>query len=179
VSVFRRVRRLPDQETTRRLYEQATGVDRDRANADLALVADRLSPLVNAPDRPHDDALVLGAPRASSPGWQQGGPQMSRCRPLRPRSRIGCRSPKMTPPPRVPSWRACSPMPRPGTRHCDAASRHHVSFPLKSADLAPRQSVPPASVAARAWSRQSVLVAHFACRSAAPEATRISEVASV
>jgi hypothetical protein len=29
---------------TRRLYEQVTGVDRDRANADLALVADRLSP---------------------------------------------------------------------------------------------------------------------------------------
>jgi hypothetical protein len=63
VSVFRRVRRLPDQVTTRRLYEQATGLDRDRANADLALVADRLSPLVSAPDGPHGDALVLGASR--------------------------------------------------------------------------------------------------------------------
>src|ERR687891_2605162 len=63
VSVFRRVRRLPDQVTTRRLYEQATGVDRDRANADLAIVADRLSPLVSAPDGPQGDALVLGASR--------------------------------------------------------------------------------------------------------------------
>src|ERR687891_1831721 len=63
VSVFRRVRRLPDQVTTRRLYEQATGVDRDRANADLGLVADRLSPLVSAPDGPQGDALVLGASR--------------------------------------------------------------------------------------------------------------------
>jgi hypothetical protein len=63
VSVFRRVRRLPDQVTTRRLYEQATGLDRDRANADLALVADRLSPLVSAPDGPHGDALVLRASR--------------------------------------------------------------------------------------------------------------------
>jgi hypothetical protein len=63
VSVFRRVRRLPDQVTTRRLYEQATGVDRDRANADLAIVADRLSPLVSAPDGPQGDALVLKASR--------------------------------------------------------------------------------------------------------------------
>jgi hypothetical protein len=63
VSVFRRVRRLPDQVTTRRLYEQATGVDRDRANADLALVADRLSPLMSAPAGPQGDALVLGASR--------------------------------------------------------------------------------------------------------------------
>jgi hypothetical protein len=44
VSALRRYPRLPDQLTTRGLYEQATGVDRDRANADLALVADRLSP---------------------------------------------------------------------------------------------------------------------------------------
>jgi hypothetical protein len=63
VAAFRRYPQLPDQLTTRRLYEQATGVDRDRANADLALVADRLSPLVNAPDGPHGDALVLGASR--------------------------------------------------------------------------------------------------------------------
>jgi hypothetical protein len=63
VSVFGRYPRLADQLTTRRLYEQATGVDRDRANADLALVADRLSPLVGAPDGPQGDALVLGASR--------------------------------------------------------------------------------------------------------------------
>jgi len=63
VSALRRCSRLPDQLTTRRLYEQATGVDRDRANADLTLVADRLSPLVNAPDGPQGDALVLGASR--------------------------------------------------------------------------------------------------------------------
>ncbi len=49
--------------STRRLYEQATGVDRDRANADLALVADRLSPLMSAPDGPQGDALLLGASR--------------------------------------------------------------------------------------------------------------------
>jgi hypothetical protein len=60
---LRRVPRLPDPITTRRLYEQAPGVDRDRANADLALVADRLSPLASAPDGPHGDALVLGASR--------------------------------------------------------------------------------------------------------------------
>jgi hypothetical protein len=80
VSVFRRVRRLPDQVTTRRLYEQATGVDRDRANADLALVADRLSPLVSAPDGPHGDALVLGASRrlvALVAAGRTAGEQMS------------------------------------------------------------------------------------------------------
>jgi hypothetical protein len=63
VSALRRYPRLPDQLTTRRLCEQATGVDRDRANADLALVADRLSPLANAPNGPQGDALVLGASR--------------------------------------------------------------------------------------------------------------------
>jgi hypothetical protein len=61
VSTFRRYPRPPDQLTTRRLYEQATGVDRDRAYADLDLVADRLSPLVNAPNGPQGDALVIGA----------------------------------------------------------------------------------------------------------------------
>ena len=63
VSAFRRSPRLADQLTTRRLYEQATGVDRDRVNADLALVADRLAPLVSAADGPQGDALVLGASR--------------------------------------------------------------------------------------------------------------------
>jgi hypothetical protein len=63
VSAFRRYPRLPDQLTTRRLYEHATGADRDRANADLALVADRLSPLVGASDGPQGDALLLGASR--------------------------------------------------------------------------------------------------------------------
>jgi hypothetical protein len=63
VSVFRRYPRLTDRLTTRRLYEQATGVDRDRANADVALVADRLAPLVGAPYGSRGDALVLGASR--------------------------------------------------------------------------------------------------------------------
>jgi hypothetical protein len=63
VSIFRRYPRVPDQLTTRRLYEQATGVDRDRANADLALVADRLSPLVSAPEGSQGDLLVRGASR--------------------------------------------------------------------------------------------------------------------
>jgi hypothetical protein len=63
VAALGRYRRLPDQLTTRRLYELATGIDRDRANADLALVADRLSPLVNAPNGPQGDALVLRASR--------------------------------------------------------------------------------------------------------------------
>lgn len=63
VSTLRRYPRPTDQLTTRRLYEQATGVDRDRANADLALVADRLAPLVGAPDGPQGDALVRGASR--------------------------------------------------------------------------------------------------------------------
>jgi hypothetical protein len=63
ISTLRRATRLPDQLTTRRLYEQAAGVDRDRANADLGLVTDRLSPLVSAPDGPQGDALVLGPAR--------------------------------------------------------------------------------------------------------------------
>jgi hypothetical protein len=63
VSAFRRYPRPPDQLITRRLHEQATDVDRDWANADLALVADRLSPLVSAPDGPQGDALVIGASR--------------------------------------------------------------------------------------------------------------------
>lgn len=63
VSALRRYPRLPDQLSTRRLYEQATGVDRDQANANLALVADRLSPLVNAPDGPQGDVLVRIASR--------------------------------------------------------------------------------------------------------------------
>jgi hypothetical protein len=63
LSAFRRYQRLPDQLTTRRLYELATGADRDRANADLALVADRLSPFVGTPAGPQGDALVLGASR--------------------------------------------------------------------------------------------------------------------
>ena len=60
VSTLRRYPRLAERLTTRRLYEQVTGVDRDRANADLALVADRLSPLVGAPDGPQGDALCSG-----------------------------------------------------------------------------------------------------------------------
>jgi hypothetical protein len=72
VSTLRRYPRVPDQLATRRLYEQATGADRDRANADLALVTDRLSPLVAAPDGPKGDALVLGASRRLV-AWVAGG----------------------------------------------------------------------------------------------------------
>lgn len=72
VSAFPRYPRLTDQLTTRRLYEQATGVGRDRANADLALVADRLSPLVGASDGPQGDALVRGASRRLV-AWVAGG----------------------------------------------------------------------------------------------------------
>src|ERR687898_238525 len=72
VSTLRRYPRVPDQLATRRLYEQATGADRDRANADLALVSDRLSPLVAAPDGPEGDALVLGASRRLV-AWVAGG----------------------------------------------------------------------------------------------------------
>ena len=72
VSTLRRYPRVPDQLATRRLYEQATGADRDRANADLALVTDRLSPLIGAPDGPKGDALVLGASRRLV-AWVAGG----------------------------------------------------------------------------------------------------------
>jgi hypothetical protein len=72
VSTLRRYPRVLDQLATRRLYEQATGADRDRANADLALVTDRLSPLVGAPDGPKGDALVLGASRRLV-AWVAGG----------------------------------------------------------------------------------------------------------
>jgi hypothetical protein len=59
--------RPPDVRTTRatrRLYQQATGVDRDRAHADVAVVSDRLSPLVAvAPAGPRGDDLVVAASR--------------------------------------------------------------------------------------------------------------------
>lgn len=72
VSALRRIPRLPDRLSTRRLYDQATGVDRDQANADVDLVADRLSPLVNAPDGPQGDALVRIASRRLV-AWVAGG----------------------------------------------------------------------------------------------------------
>jgi hypothetical protein len=106
VSALRRYPRLADQLTTRRLYEQATGVDRDRANADLALVADRLSPLVSAPDGPQGDGPRVAWWR----GWQPAGLQIGGCRPLRPRSPIGYRWPKTTTPIQRHSWTAWGPM---------------------------------------------------------------------
>lgn len=102
VSAFRRYPRLTDQLTTRPLYEQATGAGRDRPNADLALVADRLSPLVGAPDGPQGDALVRGASRRLV-AWVAGGrsadEQMSA---VEGPSRVGYSSPKTptTPPER-------------------------------------------------------------------------------
>jgi len=56
-------RRMPDYNETRLLYQRAADVGRDRANADTALVTDRLSPLVAAPDGPRGDELVLSAAR--------------------------------------------------------------------------------------------------------------------
>jgi hypothetical protein len=63
VSMIRQIVRLPDQDTTRRLYAQATGVGRDQGAADLAVVADRLSPLMHAPNGAQGDALVRAASR--------------------------------------------------------------------------------------------------------------------
>jgi hypothetical protein len=63
VSVFRRIGGLPDQVETRRLYERAADVGRDRANADTGLVTERLVPLVAAWDGPKGDELVLAASR--------------------------------------------------------------------------------------------------------------------
>lgn len=63
VSTVRRVRRMPDEVSTRRLYEHGAGVDRDRAIADLAFLADRLSPLALAPDGRAGDARVRAASR--------------------------------------------------------------------------------------------------------------------
>jgi len=63
VRVVATVRR-PDVRATRRLYEQATGVDRDQANADVAVVSERLSPLVVvAPAGPRGDDLVVAVSR--------------------------------------------------------------------------------------------------------------------
>jgi hypothetical protein len=46
VSGIRSVMKAPDSNTLRRMYEAATGVDRDRARDDLAFVSDRLAPCV-------------------------------------------------------------------------------------------------------------------------------------
>ena len=63
VSILRRIGGLPDQVETRRLYERAADVGRDRANADTGLVTERLVPLVAAWDGPTGDELVLAASR--------------------------------------------------------------------------------------------------------------------
>jgi hypothetical protein len=68
---FRQLPRLADGRTTCRLYEQATGVGRDRAKTDLGLVMERLfaleaalaAPAVHAPDGPQGEALVRAASR--------------------------------------------------------------------------------------------------------------------
>lgn len=55
--------RAPDaRDEAQQLYQQALGVDRDRARADLLAVADRLSPLAasDSPDRP---TLIVGTAR--------------------------------------------------------------------------------------------------------------------
>lgn len=63
VSMMVRAPRLPDPVETCLLYQRAAEVGRDRANADTALVTDRLAPLVCAPDGPQGDELVLAAAR--------------------------------------------------------------------------------------------------------------------
>jgi hypothetical protein len=156
VSALRRYPRLADQLTTRRLYEQATGVDRDRANADLALVADRLSPLVSAPDGPQGDGPRVAWWR----GWQPAGLQIGGCRPLRPRSPIGYRWPKTTTPIQRHSWTAwvlC--------RCWDAALRptrkghkRNLSGQHRSTDRRARRSVLTIRRARAARSGQSVRV---------------------
>ena len=77
----------------------------------------------------------LGPRAASSPGWQQVGLQMSRCRPLRPPSPIGYRSSKTTPPPQRRSWTSWSPMPMPGTRLCDRPNEAAAATCQVSTDL--------------------------------------------
>jgi hypothetical protein len=113
VSTLRRYPRVPDQLATRRLYEQATGADRDRANADLALVTDRLSPLVGARLAQRARAGAWASRRLVA--WVAGvGLQMSTCWPLRPRSPVGYSPPKTATPPQGRSWAAWSPMCMPG-----------------------------------------------------------------
>jgi hypothetical protein len=64
VRVVPRLMRQPDPIGTRRLYQQATGFDRDRAREDIDLVADRLAPLgIAAAHGPGGDALVRSAAR--------------------------------------------------------------------------------------------------------------------
>ncbi|HKE73164.1 MAG TPA: hypothetical protein VKB57_06095 [Acidimicrobiales bacterium] len=55
--------RTPDPMDTRRLYQRATGVGRDRANADVNVVIDRLGPLAATTDDQGGDELVRSAAR--------------------------------------------------------------------------------------------------------------------
>lgn len=55
--------RMPDPIETRRLYQQATGLGRDRAFADVNLVIDRLGPLAATSDEQGGDELISSAAR--------------------------------------------------------------------------------------------------------------------
>jgi hypothetical protein len=63
VSVARQAFREVDRVETRQLYQRAADVGRDRANADIMLVSERLGPLMAAPDDEQGDELVLAAAR--------------------------------------------------------------------------------------------------------------------
>lgn len=61
VAILCRVGGLPDQVETRQLYQRAAGVGRDRGNADIGIVTERLVPLVCAWEGQRGDELVLSA----------------------------------------------------------------------------------------------------------------------
>jgi hypothetical protein len=111
--------RQPDPIGTRRLYQQATGVDRDRAREDVELVADRLAPLcIAAAHVPGGDALVRNAARWLvdwvAAGRARGGP----LRDVELRSLAGPMPPSLRRRrPRRSGWRE-RPMSRRGTGYC-------------------------------------------------------------
>lgn len=58
VSGLRSVMKAPDSNALRRMYETATGLDRDRARDDLAFVSDRLAPFVIGTTSDEPSAIV-------------------------------------------------------------------------------------------------------------------------
>lgn len=64
--------RTPDPIETRRMYQQATGLGRDRAMADVDVVIDRLGPLAATGDEQGGDELISAAARRLV-GWVAAG----------------------------------------------------------------------------------------------------------
>ena len=60
VSGLRSVMKAPDPSTLRRMYEAATGLDRDRAREDLSFVSDRLAPFVIGAMSDEPSVIVRG-----------------------------------------------------------------------------------------------------------------------